>query len=87
MEELGRDGAALAEQRMDEAVLGADAGDAVRVELDPVAGAKPSGSRVPSFMAASHSRKKCSKPAGEMISRIRHGSSPALQNVCHWSRA
>ena len=26
---------------------------------------------------------KPSKPAGEMISRMRHGSSPAFQNVCH----
>src|SRR5438477_80525 len=32
------------------------------------------------------SRKHCSKPAGEMISRMRHGSSPAFQNVCHWLR-
>ena len=33
-----------------------------------------------------NSRKKCSKPPGAMISRIRQGSSPAFQNVCHWSR-
>src|SRR5215211_232237 len=32
------------------------------------------------------SSKNCSKPAGEMISRIRQGSSPAFQKVCHWSR-
>ena len=25
----------------------------------------------------------CSKPPGEMISSIRHGPSPAFQNVCH----
>ena len=35
---------------------------------------------------AESSRKKSSKPAGEMNSRIRHGSSPAFQNVCHWLR-
>ena len=32
------------------------------------------------------SAKNRSKPAGEMISRIRAGSSPAFQNVCHWPR-
>ncbi len=29
------------------------------------------------------SSKCCSKPAGEMISRMRAGTSPAFQNVCH----
>ena len=36
--------------------------------------------------SATSSTKYCSKPAGEMISRIRAGSSPAFQNVCHWCR-
>jgi hypothetical protein len=31
----------------------------------------------------SRSRKNSSNPAGEMISRIRAGTSPAFQNVCH----
>jgi len=31
-------------------------------------------------------RKNSSKPAGEIISRMRAGWSPALQNACHWLR-
>jgi hypothetical protein len=38
------------------------------------------------LVAACQSRKKCSKPAGEMTSRSRQGWSPAFQKVCHWSR-
>ena len=43
-------------------------------------------SGLPFRMPSPSSRKKCSNPAGEMISRMRQGVSPAFQNVCHWSR-
>ena len=36
--------------------------------------------------ASTSSSKNLSKPAGAMISRIRHSSSPAFQNVCHCPR-
>jgi hypothetical protein len=44
-------------------------------------------SGVSSPPSSSRSRNACSKPPGEMISRMRAGVSPAFQNVCHWPRA
>ena len=46
----------------------------------------PRGRRPATPPASTSSSKNFSKPAGEMISRIRAGSSPAFQNVCHWPR-
>ena len=49
-------------------------------ELDDLVG------RAPWATSSASSSKKCSKPAGLMISRIRHSVSPAFQKVCHCLR-
>ena len=60
--------------------------DSSRGRSGPRALQRPEGSPPATPPSATSSAKNCSKPAGEMISSRRAGSSPAFQKVCHWSR-
>ena len=63
--------------------------DRLGVELEAVAApslASRGSGGPPAAPASTSSSKNFSKLPGAMISRIRHGSSPAFQNVCHWLR-
>jgi hypothetical protein len=64
---------------MCEVVLGADPRHAVDVELDAVADAELFGVEGAVLGGGVPLAEECSKPAGEMISMIRQGSSPAFR--------
>jgi hypothetical protein len=70
-------------------VLGAERWNAVGLQLESVPGCAL-GHLLRIEIGRGHRRRHLIEamlePAGEMISRIRQGPSPAFQNVCHWLR-